>query len=426
MILVRWATAAFATVQILAYGTEPYPSGVEAAALSLAGVLGAANAVTWLLARRNLSLSGARALSISALSVDILVASGFVWLYAFDHLSALWAILLILPLEGAIRFALPGALATWGAATVLYVGRELWGSDRYRYLLEWNSISFRMGIALLIALVGGLMARDLLRQRAAVGDALTELSKIDSVRFRMVAMLAHDVRNPLTTIRGALKTLLRHGDRVDIRTRTELLTAADGQAERLERLAADLLDLARLEKGRLDLRLEDLPLVRVVSLGLSFADQESRFEVRIDPALTVRADPARLEQMIVNLASNALRYGAPPYVVEATSVEGQVEFAFRDHGPGVDESEQASLFEPFRTERDTGSVGLGLAIVKALAEAQGGTVAYEPNRPQGACFKVALRAGPLLVSGGQPVGEALDRVPGPLRDLELRNVPDAG
>jgi signal transduction histidine kinase len=424
MILVRWAAAAFATIQVLAYDTEPYPPGVESAALALAGVLAAANAAIWLLSRRQLSLPGARALSISALSVDILVASGFVLLYAFDPLSALWAVLLILPLEGAIRFALPGALATWAAAAILYVGREVWGSDRYSYPLEWNSISFRMGIALLVALVGGLMARNLLRQRATVGGALAELWRIDSVRSRMVAMLAHDVRNPLTTIRGTLKTLARHGDRLDDRTRAELLTTADSQADRLERLAADLLDLARLEQGRMFLRLEDVPVSRAVARGLSYVDRENLFQVHIDLGLTVRAEPARLEQMIVNLASNALRHGEPPYVVEGISTDGRVELVFRDHGPGVPESERASLFEAFRTERDSGSVGLGLAIVKALAEAQGGTVAYEPNPRRGACFRVSLEAG-APASRGEPIQEPPDQVPGQLRDLELRNVADS-
>jgi signal transduction histidine kinase len=426
MIPVRWAAVAFATSQILAYTTEPYPPGVEAAALGLAGLLGAANAVIWLLSRRQLSLPRAQALSISALSVDILVASGFVWLYAFDPLSALWAVLLILPLEGAIRFALPGALATWAAGTILYVGREVWGSDRYDYPLEWNSISFRMGIALLVALVGGLMARNLLRQRAAVGGALEELSRIDSVRSRMVAMLAHDVRNPLTTIRGTLITLARHGDRLDPRTRSKLLTAADSQAERLARLAADLLDLARLEQGRMEVRLTDVSLAGEVSRGLSFAGSEDRFHLRIHPSITVQADPARLDQIVVNLATNAIRHGQAPYVVEATLVHGGVDLAFRDHGPGVPESERDKLFEPFRSERDASSVGLGLAIVRALAEAQGGDVSYEPNLPRGACFRVRLLAGKPPASRGKPIQEPPDQVPGQVRDLELRNVPDPG
>ncbi|MGH2661547.1 MAG: sensor histidine kinase [Actinomycetota bacterium] len=394
MVLVRWAAVAFATVQVLAYSTEPYPPGVKPAALALVAVLALENAAIWAISRRDLTMAQARNLSIIALAMDVLVTSAFVWLYTFDQFTALWAVVFILPLEGAIRFGLPGALTSWAAITVLYAGREIWGSRMYGHPLEWNSISFRMGIGLMIALVAGLMARNLTRQRSQLGHALAELSQTDALRSRLVATLAHDVRNPLTTIRGTLKILIRHGDRVEDSTRAEMLASADRQAERLERLAGDLLDLARMAQGRLKLEVRDAPLEPVVSRALSFTQDGDQFDVRIDPSVTVRADPARLEQMLINLATNATRYGDPPYVVEAAEDgAGLVDLRFKDHGPGVPEADRRNLFEPFRSEANHHSVGLGLAIVKALAEAQGGRVAYEPNEPRGACFRITLARG---------------------------------
>jgi signal transduction histidine kinase len=394
MVQVRWAAVVLATVQVLAYDDVPYPPGFRAAALLLVAGLGAVNVGIWLLSRRRLSLRDARLLSVSAMAVDVLLASGFVWVYTFDQASALWAVLFILPLEGAIRFGLAGALSAWAASTVLYVVRELWGSRRYDYPFLWNSVSFRMGIGFLIALVAGLMARRLLRQRAHLEDALGELRHLDALRAGLVATLAHDVRNPLTTIRGTLHTLTRHGERVNEATRREILTSADHQAERLERLATDLLDLARLEAGRLELGLEEVKLRDVVDRGLAFADPDHRFEVVIQPDLTVRADPGRLEQVVVNLAGNALRYGGAPFVIEADVDRGErVNLEFRDHGPGVPEAERPVLFQPFRAETDRTSVGLGLAIVRALVEAHGGEIRYEPNRPSGAIFRVSLPAG---------------------------------
>jgi signal transduction histidine kinase len=398
MVMVRWAGAAFAVVQVLAYRELPYPPGVKAAALGLAGLLAVANVAIWVASRRMETVRGARALAMVGLTVDILAASGFVWLYAFDPGSALWAVLLILPLEGAIRFGLAGALASWAAVTVLYAGREVFRVRVYPetttgpggFGFQPESVSFRMGIGLLIAMVAGLMARNLIRQRTQVSEALAELSRIDTLRSRLVATLAHDVRGPLTTIRGTFKTLARHHDKLDRETQDELLRTADRQAARMERLAANLLDLARLEEGRLELAMQDVSLAEAVKRGLMFADQDHRFDVNIDPALTVRADPARLEQVIVNLTANALRYGEPPFTIEARSVDGRVEVAFRDQGPGVAPADRQALFEPFRTERDRGSVGLGLAIVRALAEAQGGRVTYEPNAPRGACFRLTL------------------------------------
>ncbi|MGH2685451.1 MAG: hypothetical protein ACRDJP_08305, partial [Actinomycetota bacterium] len=161
MVLVRWGAVLFALIQVLAYDSRPYPSGTRTLALALVAILAVANVIIWIMASRELDLAEARGLSLAAMTTDLVVASGFVWLYAFDPVSALWAVLFILPLEGAIRFALPGALIAWGVTAVLYVGREVWGSATYGYPLEWNSVSFRMGIGFLIALVAGMMARSL-------------------------------------------------------------------------------------------------------------------------------------------------------------------------------------------------------------------------------------------------------------------------
>jgi signal transduction histidine kinase len=398
MVLVRWAGVVFAVVQVLAYRERPYPPGVRASALGVAALLAAANLIIWMASRRVGTLRGARVLALVALAVDIAATSGFVWLYAFDPLSALWAILFVIPLEGAIRFGLRGAIASWAAITVLYLARELWRVEAFPgsvtgpggFGFQWESVSFRMGIGLLIALVGGLMARDLMRQRAQLAETLLELWKIDVLRSRMVAMLAHDVRNPLTTIRGTMKTLARYGDRVDPQTHADLLATADKQAERIERLAGDLLDLARTERGRLHLDLADVPLRDAVDRGLSFLEDGDRFDLDVPDGLAVRADPQRLEQIVVNLATNALRYGKDPLEIAATPRGKMVELTFTDHGPGIPPDDVELLFEPFRADSDRGSVGLGLAIVRALTEAQGGSVSCEANEPRGARFRITL------------------------------------
>jgi signal transduction histidine kinase len=377
---------------VLAY-EQPYPPGVEGTALLLAGGLAVANTFVSFFAVRPLSLRGAGTLSLIAMAIDVVVVSGFVWLYTFDQESALWAVVFVLPLEGAIRFGLPGALGAWAVATLSYAAREAWGSTRFGYPFLWNSVSFRMGIGLLIALVAGFMARNLLRQRADLARALAGLRRVDLLRSRLVAALAHDVRSPLTTIRGTLRTLARERGRLPEATKEDLIRSADRQAERLERLSSELLDLARMEEGRLDLNVRETQLREVVDRGLSYADPQQRFEVRVDPDLSVRVDPARLEQMVVNLASNALQHGRPPFVVTATDGAGStVEVLFTDHGPGVHPSDRDGLFEPFHVEADGGSVGLGLAIVRALAEAHGGGLDYRPNEPEGACFRLRLPA----------------------------------
>jgi signal transduction histidine kinase len=401
MILVRGVGAVFAAYQVLVYDTQPYPSpAYRNVGLALAGLLAIGNIGIWLVMTRVRTLRQARTMALAGLALDVAVASGFVWLYAFDQLSALWVVLFILPLEGAILFQLPGALGAWAVTTIIYVAREVWGSGRFDYVLQSSSVTYRMGIGLLITLVAGLMARDLTRQRSQLRDALAQVRRVDRLRSRLVSTLAHDVRNPLTAIRGNIKTILGQGERIDVQTRSELLHSADHQAGRLERLSADLLDLARLERGRLELSIREVKLREAVETALAFADDRGRYDVRIDPDITVRADPGRLEQIVVNLAANALRYGEPPFLAEAGLSNGEVRLSLRDHGSGVPPEETELLFEPFRSEKSRESVGLGLAIVKALSEAHGGTVTYEPNKPKGACFAVRLPvAGPASETG---------------------------
>ena len=212
MILVRGIAALFAAYQVLVYDTQPYPSvAYRNAGLALAAFLAAGDLGIWLLHGRLRTLPQARAMALAGVALDVAVASGFVWLYAFDQLSALWVVLFILPLEGAILFQLSGALGAWLVTTLIYIGREVWGSERFDYELQWSSVSFRMGVGLLITLVAGLMARDLTQQRTQLRKALTQVRRVDRLRARLVSTLAHDVRTPLTSIRGAIKTVLGRG-----------------------------------------------------------------------------------------------------------------------------------------------------------------------------------------------------------------------
>lgn len=392
----RWVAVPWTFLQVLVYNTLPYPAGTKASALLLAFLLLAGHLAILGGRSRIMSATAARRLSLAALAFDVLLTSAFVWLYAFDQSSALWAILFLLPLEGAARFGLAGALGSWTAIAALYLGREVWGSGRYDYPLAFDSISFRMGIALLIAIVAGLMARDLNRERARLSEALDELGRVDRLRSGLVSTLAHDVRNPLAAIRACLSTLMHRRDRLEPDQVDQLLSRTDQQAERLERLAVGLLDLARVQEGLLPLSIEDVPVSDAVRRGVSFVDEAYAIDVRIDPTLTIRADPERLEQIVVNLASNSLTYGEAPRTVTAERSGDMVAIEFVDHGGGVPSDQIGTLFTPFGARVGKGSVGLGLAIVRALAEAQSGRVSYRPNEPKGACFRVELPAGRAL------------------------------
>lgn len=390
MILVRWLSLPWVLLQVLGYQV-PYPPGYKAAALGLAGVLFVGNCVIWAFHRSSRGLELGTRLALAGLVLDIVVISSFVWLYAFDYETQIWAVLAIVPLEGAILFQLPGALASWAASTVIYTARDIWAAEEHGNPLIWQSITFRMGVMLIVALVAGLMARDLLRQRTRLTEALDQITRIDTMRAGLVSTLGHDVRSPLTVIRGSIETVLNRGDEVSERDRKGLLEAADRQARRLEQLATDLLDLARMDEGRLQIETQRVPLAPLVHAAVSYVEGGG-VEVSVDDDLVVLVDPARLEQVVVNLVSNAIKHGEPPVHVEGRREADWAVLSVSDHGSGVDERELERLFEPFGKRKKAGSAGYGLAIVKALVDAQGGRVSYECNESGGARFEVRLLA----------------------------------
>ena len=389
MLIVRTVGIPWALLQAISYQDRPYPPGVRSKVFALVALLAVGNVIVWVAHRRTQTLRGARTLAVCSLILDTVVISGIVWLYAFDPGSALWAVLFICALEGALRFQLAGALIAWAGTAVIYTAREIWAAERYGFDVQWNSITFRMGIGLVIALVAGLMSRDLMRERERLAAALREVEALDELRAGLVSTLAHDVRSPLTAIRGNLTTLLSKGDQMDPEMSRRFLESADVQAERLTRLAEDLLDLARLEDGHLALQVASVPLRNAVGSALRYADVGD-VDNGIAEEIEVKADPQRLQQVFVNLAANASVHGAPPYRVRAIPNGGSVDVVFEDNGPGVPDDQLDALFDPFRSGEGSASVGLGLAIVKALVEAQDGRVRYEPGEPRGSRFVVTL------------------------------------
>jgi two-component system sensor histidine kinase MtrB len=191
-----------------------------------------------------------------------------------------------------------------------------------------------------------------------------------------------------------VSTLLSRAGTVTPEDQKALLESADRQARRLEALANDLLDLARMDQGRLELELEEVDVQELTRSALSYVENGGDIQTDIDPGLKVMADPRRLEQVLINLAGNALRHGAPPVLVTGRANGNIASIEVVDHGVGVPEKELSRLFEPFNTERKSGSIGYGLAIVKALIEAHGGTVAYSNEKGGGARFRLTLDRAP--------------------------------
>lgn len=191
-----------------------------------------------------------------------------------------------------------------------------------------------------------------------------------------LAMVSHDVRGPLGIIRGYAKMLDESRERISVEQQSLLLGKIGQQAERIERLVNGILDVARSESGKLHLTLEMLDVTQVVRRALELVDTEGRYQL-VAPELPVMAmvDRLRVEQVVANLAGNALKYGAAPYRIHLAEDGAFWQMAVIDSGAGIDAAHQAHLFERFA--KGATNVGLGLSIVQAFVEAHGGTINYQ-------------------------------------------------
>lgn len=384
---VRWCGVAFAVFEVATYGARPWPDGAKTLGFVLAGALLVANILVRVMVDRVSGEGEATRLALLSLALDAAVVTGYVWLFAFDRSSVQWLVAIFLPLEAATRFHLRGALVAWAVMTVSYSARELIMTDHLGEGSPWSSIVFRMGVLLMVSLIAGGMATDQHRQRERAEEAADELRRVDALRRNLITTLAHDVRAPLTAVQGTIDLLQASAALLSPEQSAELLQLADRQANRLGTLMLDLLDLARLETGRLELQLAPVDLARLVRDTADYVDPESRFDIELPNELPLIADGRRIEQILVNLMSNAIRYGAQPRRLSALRGPGGVRVVVEDGGSGVAPEILPQLFEPFGADRAAAeSVGLGLWIARSLAEAHGGTLTYDQTPSGGARF----------------------------------------
>jgi two-component system, OmpR family, sensor histidine kinase MtrB len=230
--------------------------------------------------------------------------------------------------------------------------------------------------------------------QAVVRDVTAE-HDLGEAKNEFLALITHDLRNPLTAILGLGATLETHADELPVDRIQSMGQSVRRQAERIARLADDLFDVSRLEARSIVLNVRPVDIGLTVELALASVPDPAAVELRIPPDLRALADSRRLEQAVANLIENALLHGAAPVIVEAAAADGEVVLSVRDHGAGVAELLVPTLFSRIRTlsrrDRDrAGGTGLGLALVRGLVEAMGGRVGYEPAPGGGALFFLAL------------------------------------
>jgi signal transduction histidine kinase len=240
-------------------------------------------------------------------------------------------------------------------------------------------------------LVGALLLlRDGTRRRPAAGDGI-----------EIISTVSHELRSPLTSVKGYTSLLLNRWDRLGEDQKRMMLEQVHHDADRVTRLVTELLDISRLESGRLVLRRQmvDLPgLVNGVLDKVRMTEVDVAAEVRFpDDFPRVYADPDKIEQVLTNLVENAAKYADPRSMRVLGAVEdGQVTVAVADTGEGIPDSDLPRVFTKFfrRAEtRPTGS-GLGLWISRGLVEAHGGRLVVESEVGRGSVFRFTLPIDP--------------------------------
>ena len=215
--------------------------------------------------------------------------------------------------------------------------------------------------------------------------------------IEVISTVSHELRSPLTSVKGYTSLLLNKWDRLGDEQKKMMLGQVHHDADRVTRLVTELLDISRLETGRLHLRRQQVDLVAlagsvVAKLALEYPDLDCELEIP-DDFPGVYADPDKVEQVLTNLVENAAKYASPIGMrLVGTVGDDVVEFAVHDRGEGIPMSDLPRVFSKFFRRdhgKPTGS-GLGLWISRGLVEAHGGRLTATSIEGQGSVFTFTL------------------------------------
>jgi signal transduction histidine kinase len=416
-VALRWFVVAFGVVQtvVTVSNETTAPGYVAPVAFVLIAALAMGNVLISALAdsaetRRRIGTVG-----LAAFSLDIAVMSALVWTFTNSPQDSAWVVAFILPLEGAIRYQVKGALVPVAITLIAQTVRELSFEDRFAgYHADLHAVAFRIGVEVVIAIVAGIMARSFRREIALTAEraqaaeesavlaelAVERLRELDEMKSDFVAITSHELRSPLAAVRGFVDTLVNRLDRLSDEEVREFLEIIDQQSERLARLVEDLLVASRIDAGELVVEPTEVEVAVCLDTTVrGLGDERHRVRVELAPGLpeAVSIDPNRLDQILRNLLHNALKFSpaGSEVVLRAGVEDSALVVSVVDRGIGIAIGEQERIFDRFHqadpaTTRSAEGAGLGLYITRQLVEAMGGSIGVSSEPGLGSTFSVRL------------------------------------
>ncbi|WP_431041323.1 ATP-binding protein [Streptomyces sp. P1-3] len=246
----------------------------------------------------------------------------------------------------------------------------------------------------------GPVSRLVVSLRGTEARRRTELSHAE-----LIATVAHELRSPLTSVKGFTATLLAKWERFTDDQKRLMLETVDADADRVTRLIAELLDISRIDSGRLEVRRQPVDVTaavrRHVQAHTAAGQASDRFHIRVrEPLPSLWADPDKIDQVLGNLLENAVRHGEGTVTIEVAPSSSPHErgcagtaVTVSDEGPGIPEESMGRVFTRFWRGSKRGGTGLGLYIVKGIVEAHGGTITVGRAPGGGARFRFTLPVG---------------------------------
>lgn len=396
MTYVRWFGVLFGALA-LAVDSEHRSAEIESQGWAVLALLAVGSVSIWGLSARASTDAQHKRLGSIAFAMDTSMIMAMCWVFVGESPYTAWALLLLLPMEGALRYRLPGAVVAVAAIAVFFVPQTFHRADVMGSDFDLATYVFVVGMSGLVAGITGSMANQWSAQARLYEQQSLKLAEVDRLKDKFLAITSHEIRGPLTAIIAGVDTVRKKKDRLTPEQHDRLLEMVHLQGHQLARIVDDLQVTSQLESGQLTLHTDWAHIEKPIQQALEAAASKRRqhqLEIFIEP-IECEIDAARVGQIVRNLVENAYKYTPDRTRVSVTARQTPVglSIAVSDDGKGIPADKRDQLFEAFSRIEETSAgqegVGLGLYVVSHLVTAMGGRIDLKSSS-RGTTFEIEL------------------------------------